>query len=44
MVRRDSAAIKFGGIEIAFILVIFYWLKLLTDERREETGVPGENP
>ena len=40
-VRRDSSAIKF---EMAFILAWLYWLKPLSDEGGEETGVPGENP
>ena len=44
LVRRDSSAIKFDRVEITFILALFYWLKLLTDEGREETGAPGENP
>ena len=44
LVRRDSSAIKFDRVEIAFILTLLYWLKPLTDESGEETGVPGENP
>ena len=32
LARRDSSAIKFVGVEIAFILALFYWLKPLTDE------------
>ena len=44
LVRRDSSAVKFDRVEIAFILALFYWLKPLTDEGGEETGVPGENP
>ena len=44
LVRRDSSAIKFDRDEIAFILALLYWLKPLTDEEGEETGVPGENP
>ena len=44
VVRRNSSAIKLDKIEIAFILVLFYWLKPLTNEGGEETGVPGENP
>ena len=43
LVRRDSSAIKFDRVEIAFILALFYWLKPLTDEGGEETRVPGEN-
>ena len=27
VVRRDSSAIKFDRVEIAFILALFYWLK-----------------
>ena len=42
--RRDSSAIKFGRVEIAFILALFSWMKPLTDEEGEETGVSGENP
>ena len=37
LVRRDSSAIKFDRVEIAFILPLFYWLKPLTDEGGEET-------
>ena len=44
LVRRDSSAVTFDRVEIAFILALFYWLKPLTDEGGEETGVPGENP
>ena len=29
---EDSSAIKFDTVEIVFILVLFYWLKRLTDE------------
>ena len=43
-VRRNSSAIKFDRVEIAFILALFHWLKSLTSEGGEETGVPGENP
>ena len=42
--RRDSSAIKFDRVEIAFISALFYWLKPSTDKGGEETGVPGENP
>ena len=41
LVLRDSSAIKFDRVEIAFIAALFYWLKPLTDEGGEETGVPG---
>ena len=44
VVRRDSSATKFDRVEIASILALFYWLKPLTAEGGEETGVPGENP
>ena len=44
LVRRDSSAVEFDRVEIAFILALFYWLKRLTDVGGEETGVPGENP
>ena len=44
VVRRDRSATTFGRAEIAFSLALFYWLKRLTDEGGEETGVPGENP
>ena len=44
LVQRDSSAIKFDRAEVAFMLALFYWLKPLTDEEGEETGVPGENP
>ena len=30
--------------KIAFIWALFYWLKRLTDEGGEETGIPGKNP
>ena len=43
-VRRDSPPIKFDGVEIAFILDLFHWLKSLTVKGGEESGVPGENP
>ena len=43
MVRRDSSAIKFDRIEIAFILASSDLLKPLIDGG-EETGVPGQNP
>ena len=33
IVRRDSSAIKFNRVEIAFILALLYWLKPLTDEK-----------
>ena len=42
--RRDGSGVKFVRVEIAFILVLFHWLKPLTDEGGEETGVPAENP
>ena len=41
---RDSSAIKFDRVEIAFIWALFCWLNHETDEGGEETGVPGENP
>ena len=44
VVGRDSSAVKFDEAEIAFTLAVFYWLKPLTNEGGEETGVPGENP
>ena len=31
-------------VTIPFILALFYWLKPLSDERGEESGVPGDNP
>ena len=40
--RRDSQALTFDRNEN--ILALFHWLKPLTDEGEEETGVPGENP
>ena len=36
--------LSLNRVEIAFILVLLYRLKQLTDEGGEETGVPGENP
>ena len=44
VVRSISSATKFDRYEITFILALFYWLKQLTDEGGEETGVPIENP
>ena len=44
LVRRDSSAIKFDRVEIAFIWALFYWLNHETDEGGEETRVTGENP
>ena len=44
MIGRGSSAIKFERVEITFILALFYWLKPLTEEEREESGEPGENP
>ena len=41
VVRKGSSTSKFDRVEIAFILA-FYWLKPLTNEGGEETGVPGE--
>ena len=32
LVRRDSSAIKFDRVEIAFIWALFYWLNHQTDE------------
>ena len=39
VVRRDSSAITFDRIKIAFILALFHWLKSVTDKQGEETGV-----
>ena len=44
VVRRDSSATKFDRVEISFILALLHWVKPLTDEGREETGVPRETP
>ena len=44
VVRRDSSAIKFDRVEIAFVLAFIWLPEPLTDEGGEETGVPGENP
>ena len=44
MVCRDSSTIRSDRVQTAFTLVVFYGLKQFTDEGREETGVPGENP
>ena len=44
LVRRDSSAVKFDRVEIAFILALLYWLKPLTVEGGEETGEREENP
>ena len=32
VVRRDSSAIKFDRIEIAFVVALFYWLNYYSDE------------
>ena len=42
LVRRDSSAIRFDRVEIAFILALSNWMKTLADEGGEETGLPGE--
>ena len=42
LVRRDSSAVKFNRVEMAFISVLFYWLKPLTDEGGEEARAPGQ--
>ena len=44
MVRRDSSAIKFDRVEITFISAFILLAEPLTNERGEETRVPGENP
>ena len=44
VVWRDSSAIKFDRVEIAFIWVFILLAEPLTNEGGEETGVPGENP
>ena len=41
VVRRDSSAIKFNRVDIAFILTFI--LLAGSDEGREEAGIPGEN-
>ena len=43
VVRRDSLAVKFDRVEIAFSLALFYCLKPFTDEGWEETEVSGED-
>ena len=40
VVRRDSSAVKFNRVEMAFILLA----GPLTDEDGKKTGVPGETP
>ena len=44
MVRRDSSAIKFDRVEIAFILALFCWLnhEQMKDGRKPE--YPEETP
>ena len=44
VVQRDNSAIKFDRVEIASTWALVYWLKPLTNEEGEETGVPRENP
>ena len=41
---RDSSATEFDWVKITFIIALFYWLKPLSDEGGDETGVPGEKP
>ena len=43
LVRRYSSAIKLKKFKSQIFGFIFNWLKPLTDEEGEETGVPGEN-
>ena len=43
IVPRDSLAVMFDRVEIAFILTSFHWLKSLTDAGGEETRVSGVN-
>ena len=38
------ASIKFNRVQIGYIFALFHWMKRLTDEGGEETGVSGENP
>ena len=44
VVWSDSTAIEFDRVYIIFILALLCWLKRLTSEGGEKTGVPGENP
>ena len=44
VVRRDSSAIKFDRVEIAFTLVLFRWLKPLTDEGGRQQEYPEKTP
>ena len=38
--RKDSSAFTFKRVKSAFIKALFHWLKPLTDEREEKTGLP----
>ena len=42
-IGRDSSAIKFDRVEIAFILPFILFAEPLMDEGGKETGVPREN-
>ena len=44
MVWRDSSATKFDRVEIAFMCLVLFLIKPLTDEGEEKIQVPGENP
>ena len=43
VVQRASSSVKLERAEITFTLALFHWLKSLTNEGREETGVSREN-
>ena len=42
-VQKDSSAVGFDSVEIAFLLALFHWLKPLTNKGGKESGVTGEN-
>ena len=44
VVRRDSSAVKFDSVEIAFLKLYLYGLKLLSDERGGGPEYPEKTP
>ena len=44
VVLRDSFPVKFDRAKTSFIFASFHWMKLLTDEGKEKSEEPGNNP
>ena len=44
VIWRDSSAVNFDRVEIAFSCSLFIWLKSSTEEEGEESEVSGKNP